>query len=255
MLCIMDAYKVRQLARLAGISPRTLQYYDQIGLLKPSSYSAAGYRLYGEEAVVLLQQILFFRELGFSLNDIKYIMSRPEFDVLQALRSHGTLLAKKAERIGELLGTVDRTTRRLQGEHDMQIGEYYEGFSDEKIEEYRREVRERWGEDTLKDSEDRVIKMGKERFAALQAEGGAIFQSIADSRSKGCDSAEVQAQVAKWREWLEHFSTYSAEAVLGLGRSYNEDGRFAAFFARYGEDFPAFFTKAIEYYCSRNFND
>ena len=243
-------YTVKQLARLAGVSVRTLHYYDQIGLLKPASYGANGYRQYGEDAIVPLQQILFFRELGFSLGQVKDIMSQPDFDVLEALQSHHTLLTKKGERITGLLSTVDRTIRQLQGEMGMDIKDYYEGFSDDKIEEYRKEVRERWGEDTLKDSEARVMNMGKKRFAEVQAEGGAVFQAIADNMPKGFDSPDVQVQVAKWRQWLEHFHSYSDEAVLGLGQTYSQDPRFAAFFEKYGKDFPAFFTKAIELYCT-----
>ena len=248
----MKVLTVRQLARVAGVSVRTLHHYDAIGLLKPSSYSAAGYRLYSEAAVVLLQQILFFRELGFSLSDTRNIMSRPGFDVREALESHRALLARKAERITELMATVDRTIRDLEGEELMQIRDYYEGFSDEKIEQYRREVRERWGEDTLKKSEARVLAMGKDGFAALQEEGGVIFQSIADHMTEGVDSPIVQEQVGKWRAWLEHFSSYSAEAVLGLGRIYSEDERFAEFFMKFGKGYPAFLTKAIEYYCSHH---
>ena len=132
----------------------------------------------------------------------------------------------------------------------MDIKDYYEGFSDEQVEGYRKEVRERWGKKTLKDSEACVMKMGKQRFAEIQAEGGVIYRTIVDNRSKGFDSPEVQEQVAKWRQWLEDFSTYSDEAVLGLGRSYSEAPRFAAYFEQYGMEFPAFFTKAIEHHCA-----
>ena len=241
-------YTVRQLARLAGISVRTLHYYDQIGLLKPGARHANGYRLYGEESLLPLQQILFFRELGFSLEEIRDIMSRPDYDVLGALRGHRYLLLKKAERINELLATVDRTIHYLQGEGNMDIKEYYQAFTDEQMEGYRKEVRERWGDDTLKSSEERVLNMGKDGFAAIQAEGGTIFQAIADNMRKGPDSPEVQEQVAKWREWLGHFHTYSDEAVLGLGQMYSQDPRFDEFFSKYGDGFPAFQTKAIERY-------
>ena len=142
------------------------------------------------------------------------------------------------------------TVRQPQGEMGMDIKDYYDGLGDDQVEEYRKEVRQRWGEDTLKNSEARVMNMGKKRFAELQAEGGAIFQAIAANMPKGFDSPEVQAHVGKWRQWLEHFHTYSAEAVLGLGQTYSQDPRFAAFFAKYGEDFPSFFTKAIEHYCA-----
>lgn len=133
----------------------------------------------------------------------------------------------------------------------MGIKEYYQGFSDEKIEQYRDEVRRRWGEKTLQESEERVLKMGREKFAELQAEGGKIFQTISDNMSKGCDSAVVQEQVVKWRQWLENFHHYSDEAVLGLGQAYSQDPRFAEFFRKYHKDLPEFITKAIEYYSSR----
>ncbi len=241
-------YTVKRLADLAGVSVRTLHYYDEIGLLKPQSHSVSGYRYYGEESVVRLQQIMFFRELGFSLDEIKNIVSRPDFDVLEALQSHRTLLTKKAERINELLTTVDKTIKELKGEMKMQIKEYYQGFSDEQIEKYRKEVRQRWGEKTLQESEERVIKMGKEKFAKLQAEGGKIFQTISYNMSKGFDSAEVQKQVAKLRKWLENFHHYSDEAVLGLGRAYSQSPEFAKFFSKYHKELPEFLTRAIEYY-------
>lgn len=243
-------YTVKKLAELAGISVRTLHYYDDVGLLKPKFRSANGYRQYGEEAVVRLQQIMFFRELDFSLDEIGKIISQPDFDVLEALQSHKVLLSKRAERINELLTTVDKTIKKLKGETSMEIGEYYQGFSEEQIEKYREEVRQRWGEKTLKDSEERVMKMGKEQFATLQAEGGKIFQAISDNMSKGYDSKVVQAQVAKWRQWLENFHHYSDDAVLGLGQGYSQHPEFVKFFEKYHKDLPSFLTKAIEYYCT-----
>jgi DNA-binding transcriptional MerR regulator len=123
---------------------------------------------------------MFFRELGFSLDDIKDIVSWLDFDVLEALESHRALLTRKAERISQLLATVDRTIEKLRGEKSMGIKEYYQGFSDEQIEKYREEVRWRWGQKMLEESEARVVKMGKEKFTTLQAKGGKIFQTISD---------------------------------------------------------------------------
>jgi MerR family transcriptional regulator, thiopeptide resistance regulator len=243
-------YTIKKLADLAGVSVRTLHYYDEVGLLRPDSRSESGYRYYGEEAVVRLQQIMFFRELGFSLEEIGKIISSPDFDVLEALQSHRNLLTKKAERINELLVTIDKTIKNLKGETKMQIKEYYNGFSDEQIKKYREEVRQRWGEKALQESEERITKMGKERFAALQAEGGMIFQTISDNMSRGYDSDIIQAQVTKWRQWLENFHHYSEEAVLGLGQEYSQGPEFAEFFRKFHNDLPEFLTKAIEYYCS-----
>jgi MerR family transcriptional regulator, thiopeptide resistance regulator len=250
MLCITMVYTVRQMAKMAGVSVRTLHHYDHIELLKPSSYGGNGYRYYDEEAAVRLQQVLFFRELGFSLDEIRDILQKPGFDVVEALRSHRSLLSKKAERIAELLRTVDRTISHMEGESEMEIREYYQGFSEEQIEQYREEVRQRWGEDTLRDSEARVERMGKERFADVQAEGDAMFRSMAELMPRGAASAEVQHLVARWREWLENFATYSDEAVLGLARTYSEDARFAAHFVKYHPDLPAFFTAAVEHWAA-----
>ena len=243
-------YTIKKLATLAGISVRTLHYYDEIGLLKPDFRAANGYRQYGEKAIIRLQQIMFFRELDFSLEEIKTIISRPDFDVLEALQAHKVLLTKRKERINQLLATVEKTIKNIKGEDLMEIKEYYQGFSDEQIKKYREEVTQRWGEKSLKDSEARVKKMGKEKFDAVQAESDRIFRTIANNMSKGYDSKIVQTEVAKWRQWLENFHHYPDEAVSGLGRMYSENPEFAKTFEKYHKDLPAFLTKAIEYYCA-----
>ncbi len=133
----------------------------------------------------------------------------------------------------------------------MKIKEYYEGFSDEQIEKYRKEVRQRWGEKTLQDSEKRVTKMGKEKFAQLQAEGGQIFQSISDNMSRGYSSDFIQELIGKWRLWLENFHHYPEEAVLGLGKEYSRNPEFARFFEKYNKNLADFLTRAIEYYSNK----
>lgn len=241
-------YTVKELADFAGVSVRTLHHYDQIGLLPPRSRSAAGYRQYGDAAAARLQQIMFFRELGFGLEEIRGIVSQPDYDALEAMQSHRRVLSGKASRINELLVTLDKTIGKLKGETSMEIEEFYHGFSQERIKQYREEVRQRWGDDALQVSESRVKAMGKEGFAALQAEGDAIFRAMADNMPKGAGSAEVQAGVAEWRRWLANFYSYSDEAVLGLGQMYSRDVRFAAFFRKFHQELPEFFTKAVEYY-------
>jgi MerR family transcriptional regulator, thiopeptide resistance regulator len=251
MMIVMVYYTVKKLSELSGVSVRTLHYYDQIGLLKPKSYNRNGYRQYDEENMVRLQQIMFFRELDFGLEEIKKIMAQPDFDVLESLQSHQVLLAKKAARLIEILRTVEKTIKKLKGETEMEINEYYRGFSDEQIEKYREEVRRRWGENTLNESEARITGMGKDKFGAIQAEGSAIFKTISLNISRGADSPEVQEQIVKWRRWLENFSSYSDEAVLGLGRVYSQHAEFAAFFRKIHPDLPEFLTSAIEYYCAQ----
>jgi MerR family transcriptional regulator, thiopeptide resistance regulator len=248
----MALYTVKKLAATAGVSVRTLHYYDQTGLLKPDFRSSNGYRHYSGDAVIKLQQIMFFRELDFSVEDIKKIMSKPDFSVLRALEDHRILLKKRQKRLKELLATVDQTAKKLKEEKEMPIKDYYKGFSDEQIEKYRREIKERWGEKVLEESETRVMKLGIKKMEALQTEGGAIFKSIAANMARGYDSPEVQSQVKKWRAWLENFHHYSDEAVLGLGQMYSQHPDFAAFYHKINKDLPGFLTKAIEYYCREN---
>jgi MerR family transcriptional regulator, thiopeptide resistance regulator len=243
-------YAIKKLADLAGISVRT-RHYDEVGLLRPGARTSHGYRCCGEDEDVRLQQILFFRELGFGLEEIKKILSRPDFDVLDPLQSHQTLLIKKAERIRRLLLTAEKTINSLKGELKLDIKEYYQGFSNDQIERYRQEVRRRWGDKTLKESELRVKRMGKQRFADVQAEGGRIFQTICDNMSKGFESHPVQEQVARWRQWLENFHHYSDQEVLGLGRLYSQSKEFSEFFGKYDKDLAGFLTKAIERHYSR----
>ena len=241
-------YATGELARLSGVSARTLQYYDKIDLLKPESYSSAGYRRYDEAAALKLQQILFYRELGLELSAVKAIMDKPDFDMLAALESHRKLLEKKSERLGELLATVDRTIRKLKGEKEMDIKEYYKGFSDEEIDSMRKEAREKYGEKTVADSEARVMAMGKEKMDAVQAEFDTIYRKIAADMDKGPESPEVQSGIARWRELMENFHHYTDEMILGLGQMYSDDDRFAAFYRKYHPDMAEFMTRAIEYY-------
>ncbi|AKG52999.1 transcriptional regulator merR family [Dehalogenimonas sp. WBC-2] len=243
-------YATGELARLSGVSVRTLQYYDKIGLLKPDSYSVAGYRRYDETAALRLQQILFYRELGLELSGIHRVMENPGFNTLAALESHRKLLEKKAERLNKLLNTVDTTIAKLKGEREMEIKDYYKGFSDEEVESMRREAREKYGEKTVADSEARVMAMGKEKMTVVQAEFDNIYRAIVADMPKGPKCAEVQTRIARWRELMENFSHYTDEMILGLGQTYSADDRFVAFYHNYHEDMPGFMTRAIEHYCA-----
>ena len=244
----MESYTIKKLADIAGISVRTLHYYDEIGLLKPQYRHDNGYRYYGVEEVTMLQQIMFFRELDFSLDEIRTIISSPDFDVTEALEQHRNLLVKKDERLRELINTVESTMSKMEKRSTMKIKEFYQGFSDEQIEKYREEVRSRWGSKTLEESEKSVIDMGQEKFIALQAEGGKIFKAIMENMSEGYDGKFIQERIAEWREWLENFHHYSEEEIVELGRAYSQHADFIKFFKQYSDDLPVFLTRAIEYY-------
>src|SRR5512137_2387193 len=130
------AYTVKQLAALAGISIRTLHYYDEIDLLKPETVGSNGYRYYGEASLLRLQQILFFKELGLGLDAIHSILDQPGFDQERALAEHREQLAGQRQRIDRLIQTIDKTRLHLKGKQKMESNELFEGFSDEKQKEY-----------------------------------------------------------------------------------------------------------------------
>ena len=247
----MAMYTVKQLAGLAGVSVRTLHYYDEIGLLRPSAVAENGYRYYGEEAALRLQQILFFRELDFNLKDIKRIVDRPGFDVLQALQAHRGELQKRAARVRKLIRTIDRTILKLKGEAEMSNNELFEGFDEPTEGKYADEARERWGADEVDASNRRWNSYSAEKKAQIKAEGEANIRELAAQMDKGHDSPEVQAVVARWAKHLEYFYTPTPAGLRGLGQLYVEDERFAANYRQLHPDLPEFFRKAIEVHCEQ----
>ncbi len=247
----MNAYTVRQLAEMAGVSVRTLHHYDHIGLLKPSARTAAGYRVYGEEALLRLQQILFFRELDVPLSEIRSILDDPGFDLVEALEDHRRLLQARAERTTQLLKTIDKTIQRIKGEDmDQPVTdkELYEGFTPEQRERYEREVQERYDPALVRESQERVHKMTKGEWKAVQAEGEEVTRGLAALADRDPGDAEVQALIARHHAWIEQFYHASAEVYRGLGRLYVEHAEFRAHYEQYRPGMAEFMAAAMEYY-------
>src|SRR5688572_20604833 len=140
------AYTVKKLATMSGVSVRTLHFYDEAGLLKPDRVGANGYRFYEEEQVLTLQQILFYRELGFELKQIKRILGRSDFDKIAALESHRKILRKNMARTRELIVTIDKTIEHLKGTKKMKSQEMFAGFDPKQQEEHEQYLIDRFGE-------------------------------------------------------------------------------------------------------------
>ena len=247
----MGKYTVRQIAGMADITVRTLHHYDAVGLLRPAARSAAGYRLYGEADLLRLQQILFFRELGFSLEQIRTIVEDPHFDQVRALEDHRRMLQAQVTRLERLLATVERTITHLtEGNMGMTDAELYEGFSQEQIERYKREAREKYGEKIVEESEQRVKGMSKDHWQAINAEGDAATQAIAELAGQGCEpgNPEVQRNIARHYAWIDHFWHPTPESYAGLGRTYAENPEFRAFYDKYRPGFADFMAAAMAYY-------
>ncbi len=240
---------VKQLADLAGITVRTLHYYDQIGLLEPTSLGENSYRYYGEEALLRLQQILFFRELGFRLNEIGPILDGPDFDIVHVLTVHRRALEARVMRLIHLINTIEKTIYHVEGAVTMGSDELFEGFSEEQQAEYAKEARERWDPQTVDQSHKRWNSYSKQKQQQIMQEGRDNTAALAAVMEKGRDSPEVQAQVARWHEHLRYFYEPSIDTLRGLGQMYVDDPRFAANYIKFHPDLPEFFRQAINVYC------
>lgn len=249
MLLHVDSktYTVKQLADLAGVTPRTLRHYDQIGLLKPAKVSPNGYRHYDEQDVLRLQQILFFRELGFELDKIKAALQQPGFDLLSALQVHRLRLQERQLHTQRLIRTVDATIMHLIGEVLMSEKKLFEGFSEEKQQAHEAQAIENWG-----DGARETIKLwnsySREKQAEIMAEGGRIYQEIANHIDTEPASSQVQANLAQWHQHLRNFYEPTFDMLRGLGDMYNEHPDFNATFTAIHPGLPAFLQQAINHY-------
>jgi DNA-binding transcriptional MerR regulator len=248
----VKAYTVGQLAKMAGVSVRTLHHYDQIGLLVPSARTGAGYRLYGEPELLRLQQVLFFKELDIPLDEVRRILDDPGFEQEAALRHHRQLLQQRIERLARLIKTIDRTIDRLEGD-DMTLTdqELYEGFTTEQIERYKREAREMYGPDVVQESERRARGMSRAEWKAVGDEGEAVTIGLAALVDREPSDPEVQELIARHHAWIENFYSCSAEIYRGLGQGYVEHPEFRAFYEKYRPGLADFLSAAMNHYADQ----
>jgi len=237
---------------MAGVTPRTLHHYDDIGLLKPSRIGDNGYRYYGEEAVLKLQQILYYRELEFPLDDIKKIMGRRDFDVLGALRSHKDALQKQAARLNRLLVTVDNTIQHIKGEKIMSQKGLFEGFSEEEQEKYALEAEKMYGPETVRASNKKWKGYSESQKASIMAEGKQIYQDMIAVMPKSAASVEAQRIVERWRSHMDYFWTPNLDQLVALAKGYNDDPRFKANFDKTHPKLAEFMLEAVNVYVSKN---
>lgn len=245
------SYTVKQLSKMAGISVRTLHYYDEIGLLKPDAIRPNGYREYGDQTVIKLQQILFYREMDLSLEEIKALVSRPDFDTIAALETHRASLQGRARRLEHLIQTVDDTLLHMKGLKGMSQKQLFAAFSDEEQEKYAQEA------ELLYDPE--IVKESNRKFKSLRAaekqrifdEGNQIYTDLVAAMPKGAGSTEVQACIERWRKHMDYFWTPNLEQLLGLAEMYNADARFKANFDKIDPRLAEFIKEAVEEYVKR----
>jgi DNA-binding transcriptional MerR regulator len=237
---------VNEVSKLTGVSIRTLQYYDKIGLLHPAKYTEAGYRLYNDAALETLQQILLFRELEFPLKDIKEIISRPDFDRSKALEQQIKLLTLKKEHIENLIDLAKGI--KLLGVRKLK----FEAFDTSKIDEYAAQAKAYWGKTpAYKEFEEKSRGRTKEEDKKIYQGIIDIFGEFGQIRNTEPSSKDAQALVKKLQDYItEHMYTCTKKILSSLGKMYAGGGDFTKNIDSYGGEGTAEFTsQAIEIYC------
>lgn len=242
--------RISEVAKLTGITVRTLHYYDEIGLLKPSEITEAGYRLYSREDLEILQQILFFRELDFPLSQIKEIMNNPNYDKEEALKKQKELLIQQRQRIEGLIKLIEK---RIEGDNNMSFKEFDMNEIEENKKKYAKEVKERWGTSkAYEESEKKTSSYNKEKWGDINQETSEIFKGVAELRNSDPGSEEVQELVRRWQKYItDNFYTCTNEILSGLGLMYVEDERFKENLDKNGEGTAKLMAEAIKIYCSK----
>lgn len=247
-------YTVQKLGNLAGVSTRTLRYYDEIEILKPARINSSGYRIYGEKEVDMLQQILFFRELDVSLDSIKEILTNPSFDKVNALKEHRVKLLKKRNQLDTLIANLDKTILITGGEIKMSNKEKFEGFKKNLInnneKKYGEEIREKCGKDTIEKSNEKVMNMTEEQYDEVTKLAEQVTTSLAKAFENGDPASDIAQKTADLhKKWLLYYwSDYSKEAHAGIAQTYVDDKRFTAYYDKDQPGTATFLRDAILIY-------
>lgn len=252
-------YTVNQVAQLAGVTLRTLRYYDKIGLLTPHTRTAAGYRIYSPADVEKLQQILFFRELDFPLARIREILDNPLFDRRGALKMQAGHLEKRAARYLKLSQLARETLKNLEGGNEMAKKDMFAGFDyDQMLEEqkqYEDEVKERWGNtEAYKESMSKTARYTKEDWERINETQMQNLKDLCDlyNTKTPHDDPRVQAVVDRSRKFIsDNFYQCPPDVFSGLGQMYVTDERFTAYYEKFAPGLAAYYNDAIQFYCTK----
>ena len=250
-------YSVNDLAKLSGLSARTLRYYDEIGLLEPLRNEANQYRVYSTDHVDRLQQIMFFKQLGISLGEIRLLLDDPCFDREKTLADHLTELRKRRKQIDLLIYNVERTLASVKGESVMNDREKFEAFKKSRIDEnerkYGKEIRERFGEEAVNTSNEKFRKMTPDQYALAERLSEELGAALLSAFYTGDPAGEQAAKAAELhKQWLCCFwpeGSYSKKAHAALAQNYVEDERFAAYYDKLAPGCTVFLRDAVLIYC------
>ncbi|MFF5994155.1 MerR family transcriptional regulator [Lysinibacillus sp. KU-BSD001] len=246
---------IQELARLSGVSTRTLRYYDQIGLLIPMKKEDTGYRVYNQGHVDRLQQILFYRELDMPLAQIKAVLDAEGFEQLESLRYHQRTLQQKQRHITELLETVIMTIQSIEEGITMSNEQKFEVFKQQLIDEneakYGAEIREKYENESVKASYGMVKNMTEEQYEAAQQLEKMLLERLKEAMEEGDVQSDIAVEVAELhKRWLSfYWPKYTKEAHIGLAQMYIADQRFTDYYdSRVNKGATQFLADAIVYY-------
>lgn len=247
-------YTVQKLGQLAGVSTRTLRYYDEIGILKPARMNSSGYRIYGQDEVNLLQQIMFYRELGVSLDRIKEIVTDPTFNSALALKEHREQLLDKRKQLDLLISNVEKTIAATEGRMNMSNKEKFEGFKqklvDDNEKKYGKEIREKYGDDKVNKSNQKLLNMTEEQHEEVTRLANEVISTLVEAYKTGNPAGELAQKAADLhKQWLTfYWNEYSKEAHAGLAQMYVDDERFTQYYDQHQPGAAEFLRDAIHIY-------
>ena len=251
-------YNISQLSKLSGVSARTLRYYDEINLLHPLRTNEAGYRFYGDKEVNLLQQILFYRERGLSLEKIRFILYDENFDMLKALNEHLTELENRRERLSKLIDTVKDTIASVKGEFIMCDSEKFEAFKKDVVDQYEKlygeEAREKYGDSEVDMAVNKVLSLSKEDYEKFQTLGKKVMEALkAAVISKASPESETGRSVASLhKEWLGYsWKDYTEQKHKGVVSLYVQDESFKKYYDREQNGCADFLLAAVDFWAEK----
>lgn len=247
-------YSIQEIAKVSGVTVRTLRHYDRIGLLQSVGRNAAGHRFYNYKQLLQLQQILFYKELHFSLESIRELLHRSDFDIAQALKDHKSNMNDQIIRLQQLVKTIDKTILHITKEQKMTNDDLYKGFSKQKAKQYRKESIELYGEEMVTNSEEKLKSMGKDGIEKLKKDSDEIYSNMAEYMKESLDPSDekVQLLVSKHYEMIRFFYEPTMQIYSGLAEMYVVNGEFKVYYENIATGLAEFLSSAMKVFIYKN---
>lgn len=249
-------YKINEVSKLTGVSIRMLHHYDKIRLLEPSKRTDSNYRMYNDDDIARLYQILLFKELEFPLQEIKQILDDKDFNREEVLKAQRNLIFEKKQRLERILESIDDTIESLGG--NVMSKDNFKAFGYEEVkkhqEKYKEETEKRYGKsDAYRESQGKTSKYSKNDWENIMQEAGAIYEELYKLMDKDPSDEKVQELIEKWRNHITtNFYNCTIEIFRGLALMYVGDERFTKNIDKYGEGLAKFMSDAMNIYCDNN---